>query len=245
MLRMSGMANTSWFLHRTMGVGLHAKFLALLTCFLPCPVFFLLDFPITHTCRLYRSRSRVNGATQTFRRPSQAAASSQPQNPPRESASTSSANTNNGGVYIPPHLNTNNPSGSSRNLPLGDTRYSKDQLLNVYQTLKESAALDRDLGDIFLGSWDPVEIRNRTASQGGRLEGKDQIPGPEVCWNYNANLEPFGLTSMTEEDKQVRGRTFQRGLWTWLISCGSSFLLLSTRQSNCSRVTRKKVLAWE
>ncbi|KIX06377.1 uncharacterized protein Z518_04353 [Rhinocladiella mackenziei CBS 650.93] len=148
-----------------------------------------------------RSRSRVNGATQTFRRPSVATTPSQTHPQTRESAIT--PNATNSGVYIPPHLNANNPSASSRNPPPGDTRYSKDQLLNIFQTLKESSALDRNLEDIFLGPWDPLETKSSTANSSVRGDGKEPTLGPEVCWNYNVNMEPFGLTSMTEEEKQL------------------------------------------
>jgi len=145
------------------------------------------------TCR---SRNRVNGAAQTFRRTS---ATTPSQTQQRESAVTS--NTGNEGVYIPPHLNSSN---SSRNLPLGDTRYGKEQMLSIYQTLRETSALDRHLDEIFLGGWEPLDSNNGAPSQGGRGDGKDAVPGPEVCWNHNSDLAPLGLMSMSEEEKQVR-----------------------------------------
>ncbi|EXJ89691.1 hypothetical protein A1O3_02758 [Capronia epimyces CBS 606.96] len=143
------------------------------------------------------SRSRVNGTTQTFRRPSSATTSAQTHPQARESGNS------NGGAYIPPHLNANNSSASLRNPPSGGNRYSKDQLLSIYQTIKQSSALDRNLEDIFHGTWDPLEGKNGNANQGARNDGKDPAPGPEVCWNYNINPEPFGLTGMTEEEKQL------------------------------------------
>lgn len=88
--------------------------------------------------------------------------------------------------------------------PPAETRYSKDQLLNIFQTLRDSSALDRNLEGLFLGSWDPLDAKNGTASQGARGDGKDQSAGPEVCWNYSINPEPFGILAMTEEEKQVR-----------------------------------------
>lgn len=149
----------------------------------------------------------MNGAAQTFRRTS-ATTPSQTPTQHRESAST--PNAGNEGVYIPPHLNANN---SSRNLPLGDTRYGKDQLLNIYQSLKETSSLDRQLKEIFLGGWEPLENKTGAHNQAGRGDGKDSVPGPEVCWNYNADVEPLGLTSMSEEERQVRSAS---------VSCDSS-----------------------
>ncbi len=152
-----------------------------------------------------RSRNRVNGATQTFRRPSLVTTPSQTQTQTQQRESAS-----NDGVYIPPHLNTNS---SSRNPHSGDTRYGKEQLLSIYQSLRESSALDRNLEHIFLGGWDPLDDKNEEAIQGG----KDQVLGPEVCWNYNMPSEPLGLTSMTEEEKQVRDATIRDRLVAWLM----------------------------
>lgn len=147
----------------------------------------------------------MNGATQTFRRPSVATTPSssnlQGQSQLRDMPPTPSAT--HGGVYIPPHLNANHPSNSPRSIPSGDIRYSKDQLLSIYQTLKDSASLDRSLDDLFLGSWDPLDGKLSNASQTGRGDLKDQIPGPEVCWNYSTEANPLGMADLTEDEKQV------------------------------------------
>lgn len=96
----------------------------------------------------------------------------------------------------------------SRNLPPGDTRYSKDQLLDVFQNLQNTSALDRNLEDIFQGTWDPLNGTNGTGTLGAGVDGKDQTPGPEVCWNYNSHPQPFGLQSMTAEEREVSTRLF-------------------------------------
>lgn len=141
----------------------------------------------------------MNGSAQTFRRPSLATTPSQT----RESAAPNTSAANNGGVYIPPHLSfTNAP--MSRNTAPGDMRYSKDQLLNIFQTLKETSMIDHNLEDIFAGSWNPSDHQNGAGASSAAGDGKDQTPGPEVCWNYNVNPTPFGLAEMTEEEKQVR-----------------------------------------
>jgi PERQ amino acid-rich with GYF domain-containing protein len=82
-----------------------------------------------------------------------------------------------------------------------DTRYSKEQLLDIYQNHRDSGGLTSKLEDIFQASWDPVSDHNGSSAGGG--DGKDQYPGPDVCWNYSSDEVPFGLTSMTEEEKQV------------------------------------------
>ena len=183
-----------------------------------------------------RSRNRVNGTTQTFRRPSLATTPSQTRDPAPNSASTA----NNGGVYIPPHH-----SSMSRNAPAGETRYTKDQLLNIYQTLEDASVLDRDLVDIFEGTWNLAEDKNGTGNQGSGSDAKDLIPGPEVCWNYGLNPQPFGLKNMTEEEKQVSDLLFARNLRKQLILDDSFSRHRSIRLSSRSRPPPKRPPVWE
>lgn len=91
-----------------------------------------------------------------------------------------------------------------RNAAPGDMRYSKDQLLQIFQSLKETSMIDHHLQEIFAGSWNPLDHQNGAGASSAAGDGKDQTPGPEVCWNYNVNPTPFGLAEMTEEEKQVR-----------------------------------------
>lgn len=157
---------------------------------------------------LIRSR-RPNGATHTFRRTSTNTTSQA-----RDSAQPSTTSTNSG-VYIPPHLNSNHPSHPYRNGTFADTRYGKEQLLDIFQNQRDSGGLDKNLQDLFLGTWDPI-TDNDSISAASRGDPKDQYPGPEVCWDYGAGSTPFGLAELTEDEKQVRtaGSTvrFQRTL---------------------------------
>jgi hypothetical protein len=157
--------------------------------------------------RLCRSRNRVNGA-QTFRRTSSTTATSnstsQTLSQNRDSASSSSTvpNNNGAGVYIPPHMNAANSNSTSRT-GAADARYSKEQLLSIQQNMIQSSTLDNNLSHIFQGTWDPRDNTLGSRSQPAGADSKDQAPGPEVCWNARPNSRPFGLTSMTEEEKQV------------------------------------------
>src|ERR1700754_1787618 len=97
---------------------------------------------LTRSCP--RSRNRPNGA-HTFRRPS-ANTTSQT----RDTTQSNPANTT-AGVYIPPHLNSNHPSHAYRNGLSNDTRYSREQLLDIFQSQKDSGELTRNLEDLFQG----------------------------------------------------------------------------------------------
>lgn len=150
---------------------------------------------------LRRPRSRINGATQTFRRPSLATNPSSTREGAQNAPPTSSANT---GVYIPPHLNSNSSSAYLRNGVSGESRYNKDHMMDIYRSQRDSGALDRNLGQLFLGDWSPYEQKDGGGSTWGkRDEGKDLNSGPEVCWNHEVDEDPLGLVGMSGEEQEV------------------------------------------
>jgi PERQ amino acid-rich with GYF domain-containing protein len=149
----------------------------------------------------YRSRNRVNGATQTFRRPSLATNASNTRDGTQNAPPTPSANT---GVYIPPHLNSNN-SSYFRNGISGESRYNKDQMIDIYKAQRDSGALDRNLEQLFSGGWNPFEQKDEAVSSWDKRDkGKDQVAGPEICWNPQVDDDPLSLLDMTDEEKEVR-----------------------------------------
>ena len=116
--------------------------------------------------------------------------------------STPSAST---GVYIPPHLNTNNSSAYLRNGISGEGRYNKDQLMDLYKTKRDAGALNRNLSALFSGGWNPHEPSQGVSSTWGkRDESKDNTSGPEVCWNHEVDEDPLGLLEMNDQEKEVR-----------------------------------------
>jgi hypothetical protein len=153
------------------------------------------------TQSLYRSRNRVNGATQTFRRPSLAMNAANTRDGTQNASPTPSATT---GAYIPPHHNSNN-SSYLRNGTSGESRYNKDQMIDIYKAQRDSGALDRNLEQLFSGGWNPFEQRDEVVtSWDKRDKGKDQTAGPEICWNPHVDDDPLSLLDMTDEEKEVR-----------------------------------------
>ncbi|RMD44575.1 hypothetical protein DV735_g600, partial [Chaetothyriales sp. CBS 134920] len=147
------------------------------------------------------SRNRPNGATHTFRRPSSntvnttSTTTSSAAPPPSTTAPSTS------GLYIPPHLNSSHR--SYRNGMATDTRYTKEQLLDVFQAQKDSGQLASRLADSFVGAWDPLSDTNGLSAPPSRTD-RDQFPGPEVCWSYSSSPPPpLGLVDMAEEEKQL------------------------------------------
>jgi PERQ amino acid-rich with GYF domain-containing protein len=147
-----------------------------------------------------RPRSRANGATQTFRRPSLATnvANSRESNYGAGQAIATPTS----GVYVPPHLNTNSQV-NLRNGVVGELRYSKDQLIVLYKQQRDAGAIDQNLSSIFTGGWNPLDNRESTSAWSRRDEGKETSVGPEVCWDHSANSEPLALIQMSDEEREV------------------------------------------
>lgn len=140
----------------------------------------------------------MNGATQTFRRPSVATNPSQT----RDLSQTTSATHPTVGAYTPPHM-TSNQSGAIRN-GAGENRYSKEQLLSLYKAQRESGTLGKNVADYFIADWNPhVETPPTNGAWGKREDSKDNPSGPEICWDHGGQVEPLGLVDMTDDEKEV------------------------------------------
>ena len=138
-----------------------------------------------------RSR-RPNGATQTFRRTSVPASSSTANQPQDANTTPQPAR------YVPPH----------RNGTLTDTRYSKEQLLDMYRAqYNAQGGLNEGLSDLYIGGWQP-DVANGTAgaSWSRSEQSRDTQPGPDICWDKDGSIEPLGLIDMDDEEREVRFR---------------------------------------
>lgn len=130
-----------------------------------------------------RSR-RANGATQTFRRPSHATTLS----------NAASTNASSPGVYVPPHRN-----GTAT----AENRYPKDSILSLFRQIPLDS--DEGLSELYAGGWEPQATNGASGGAWGRSieHGKENPPGPDVCWDREGNMQPMGLNEMTEEEKEV------------------------------------------
>ncbi|KAL4920183.1 hypothetical protein BDW62DRAFT_177829 [Aspergillus aurantiobrunneus] len=141
------------------------------------------------------SRTRMNGATQTFRRPSVATNPSHTREP-------TSATTPTGGTY-PSHMSSTVPSVSRNGAP-SDTRYSKEQLLDLYKAQRDTGILTKNVADYFVADWNPhIETPSLNGAWGKRDDHKDDPSGPEVCWDHGGQVEPLGLMDMTDDEKET------------------------------------------
>lgn len=138
----------------------------------------------------------MNGATQTFRRPSVATTPAHT----RESNQPASASTlPSSATYIPPHMSSNSPMA----LRNGEARYSKEQLLDLYRAQRESGALGKNVEDYFVADWDPHMVSAPVNGAWGKRDEHKTSAGPEVCWDHGGQAEPLGLTDMSEGEREV------------------------------------------
>lgn len=136
----------------------------------------------------------MNGATQTFRRPSVAT------NPPHHRDSSQPAATP--GAYIPPNMSSNTLSSTLRN----EGRYTKEQLLELFKMQRDSGTLGKDVEAYFVADWDPHAVTAPVNGMWGKRDDhKNTSAGPEVCWDHGGQVDPLGLMDMTDDEKEVRG----------------------------------------
>lgn len=86
----------------------------------------------------------------------------------------------------------------------GESRYNKNDLLDIYHRLYESNRLDHGLDELFQGTWDPHETKNGTGSTwNGRTDAKDSTGGPEVCWDARPTNRPSALQEMSADEREL------------------------------------------
>lgn len=151
---------------------------------------------------LHAARARrTNGATQTFRRPSHATtpSGSTTQAHSRDTSGATTSNVPNPSVaYVPPHAQP----GKSGN---HDRRYSREQLLQLYQERKDSQDVKTDISNLYAGSWEPNLTNGAGGPVWGRRDdqgGQSQV-GVDFCWDKDGNIGPLALRDMTDEEREV------------------------------------------
>ena len=147
----------------------------------------------------YRSR-RSNGATQTFRRPSQINTTfGTKDNAARETSTPTTA------PYIPPHLNSAFQSSFNRGAPNGDYRYSKEQMLEIFKSQNDAGLSNELLPSSLSEGWLPGNSSGSSRTDWNQKEeSKDQQQhNLDVCWAFENSVQPMVLTEMDDEEKEV------------------------------------------
>ena len=165
----------------------------------PTPIL-LSSLHLTFATFSIRSRARTNGATQTFRRPSVATNLSQPKDSSQSNniPTPSSAN-----VYVPPHLNSSYQSSHNRNGPSNESRYSKDQLLDLFRTQDRNGFANTRIDDLYVDGWSPGTVNGTSNGGWGKRDDSKEALGPDICWDHEGSVHPMAMQEMTEEEREV------------------------------------------
>jgi PERQ amino acid-rich with GYF domain-containing protein len=142
---------------------------------------------------------RTNGATQTFRRPSHATMPSGSAPAPASRDAPAPATATNSGVYVPPHAQPGRSGGS------GEGRYSREQLMQLFQSQRESNEIKDGLSHLYMGSWEPHATNGASGASWGRKDdhGREAQSGVDQCWDKDGSIQPLHLTDFTEEEREV------------------------------------------
>ncbi len=86
-----------------------------------------------------------------------------------------------------------------------DTRYSKEQLLDLYKIqLNSDGGLRDGLPNLYVGGWQPELTNGSGSASWGRSEhNRDSQPAPDICWDKDGSVEPLGLVDLGDEEREV------------------------------------------
>lgn len=107
-----------------------------------------------------------------------------------------------------PQLQTQTESSGSLHLVYEynhEFRYSKQDLLDIYKNQQQTRATDdSNVSNLFTEGWAPSESQGSTgrAGWGKTTDGKDCYT-PEICWDFQGDIQPVSLVEMSEEEKKV------------------------------------------
>lgn len=98
----------------------------------------------------------------------------------------------------------NHHSSFTRNGPTAESRYSKDQLFDLFRAQADPATSSKNLSELFVGGWNPGDTStNGNGAWSKKDDHKDSAAGPEVCWDHEGKVVPLGMIDITEEEKEV------------------------------------------
>ena len=147
---------------------------------------------------LRRSRPRANGATTTFRRPSSVNTAQRESSLPSTNPPPSSAN-----AYVPPHMNPNYQSSFARSGGGSETRYSKDQLLDLFKIQEKNGPQNGNVNDLFMDGWTPGAVLGSENGNWGKKDDQRESASTYSCWDAEGAVRPISLYDMDDEEREV------------------------------------------
>lgn len=148
--------------------------------------FFSPSSKLTWMLRSRRDGRSANG-TLTFRR-SSTTPLSQTSNPPPA---------NDNAVQLP---TVEDPIPQPTTYEVGPSRYTKDDLLEMYQSQRPGG----NPSHLFISGWDPSNASGSGVRGWGKSNENHVPQDPGTCWDFNGDTAPIGLSGFSQDEKEVR-----------------------------------------
>ena len=100
-------------------------------------------------------------------------------------------------------MNSNYQSSYHRNGSSSESRYSKDQLLDLFRTQARSEFSSTNVNDLFVDGWSPGAVNGTNSGGWGKRDDMKEAAGPDICWDRDGSVNPIAMQEMTEEEKEV------------------------------------------
>ncbi|KAI1340247.1 hypothetical protein F5Y15DRAFT_406899 [Xylariaceae sp. FL0016] len=95
------------------------------------------------------------------------------------------------------------PVGSTA-VDAGPQRYTREQMLAIFDMTEENPSSDTDVAALFMPGWNPGQA-NGPASRGwGKTGDTHVVPqDPDICWDLPGSSRAVGLQEMTPDEKEL------------------------------------------
>ena len=100
-------------------------------------------------------------------------------------------------------MNSNYQSSYNRNGSSTESRYSKDQLLDLFRTQESHGFSSTNVNDLFIDGWNPSASNGAYSGGWGKRDDVKEAAGPDICWDHEGSVNPMAMQEMTEEEKEV------------------------------------------
>lgn len=109
-------------------------------------------------------------------------------------------------------MSSNYQSFYNRNGASTESRYSKDQLLDLFRTQERHGFSSTNVNDLFVDGWSPGAVNGTSNGGWGRRDENKEAAGPDICWDHEGTINPISLQEMSEEEKEVN-QTLTMAVW--------------------------------
>lgn len=91
----------------------------------------------------------------------------------------------------------------NRNGASTESRYSKDQLLDLFRTQERDGFSSTNVNNLFVDGWNPGAVNGTNNGGWGKRDDNKEAAGPDICWDHEGTINPISLQKMSEEEEEV------------------------------------------